>query len=479
MKISSVFLAGTLAAMYLCVSTADAQDFAGTRTSDYFGVNGVFFNPAAIAGSPYRFDINLVSISPSVGNNKVAYRLKDLANTFDSDSIEDMVFGRNSGPANGMINADIHGPSFLFNTSAKTAFALTSRVRYMSNVTNLDGKLFKKLSDEFDNNADLPYTISSSRNMRVNMNAWSEFGVSMAHVVMSRNGHLLKAGATLKYLVGMAGRYIDINRLNGTLNTSPEDRNGQKVYLQNASGQISLGSGGIDLSDIQADQLLKANGSGIGADVGFVYEYRPHLASYDSITFRQSIVSPYKIRVSVSLLDLGGLSYHTREQSGIYDLNITGNEKLDIGELGNLSLDEYKSFFDRNPQYFTPAKGNATPAYKMTLPTSLLAAIDYRLLKGIYLNLEGRIALVGANTEPSNSYYYSSVRFTPRVEGRHFGIYLPVNYNRLTRLNAGFALRSGFLFFGSGSILTAVLDKSKQADFYLGIHISSLRRKNK
>ena len=48
----------------LAVATAlpaAAQDFPGYRAGNYTGVNGVFFNPANIADSRYRFDVNLFS----------------------------------------------------------------------------------------------------------------------------------------------------------------------------------------------------------------------------------------------------------------------------------------------------------------------------------------------------------------------------------------------------------------------------------
>lgn len=469
-------IAATIAAVFLFASYAGAQDYAGIRTSDYFGINGVFYNPAGIVATPYRFDINLGSFSVSAGNNKVDYQLKNHGNILNSDSIEKIAFGENAGTASGAINADFHGPSFLFNASSKTAFALSTRIRYMVNITDLDGKLFGHVSGESDNNADLPYTISSAHDMRVKANAWSEVGASMAHIFMNGNGNLLKAGITLKYMMGTSGTYIRLNRFNGTLNTTPGDPQ-QKVFLEKASGQINIGSAGINLGDIQLDQLFDAKGSGIGADIGFIYEYRPQAASYDSSHF-QFKQSPYKIRVSFALLDLGGLTYHTGAESGAYDIDIAGDEKLDLGQMQDLTLKKYKAFFDQHPQYFTPAKNNTTSSYKMALPTSLLASIDYRLAKRLYFNLESRIGLMGNNSGPANN-YYSSFTLTPRFEGRSFGVFLPVNYNKLTQLNAGFALRAGPLFVGSGSILTAMLSKSKQADVFLGIHITSLRRNNR
>lgn len=469
-------VAYSLAALYLFPFSVSAQDLAGIRTSDYPGVNGVFFNPAGMAGSSYRFDVNMVALHPYVDNNKVAYRLGALTNTFESDSIENMIFGTTGGFTSGAVNVDIHGPSFMFNTSAKAAFALTTRLRYMTNVKDMDGKLLESLSQDAENNADLPYTISSSGNMRVNAHTWSELGASMAHIFIDSHGNILKGGVTLKYLIGTAETYIGIDKLSGTLNTSSDGPDDQKVYLQNASGHLSIGTAGVDIGDIQVNQLLKPNGRGLGADIGLIYEYRPQTALYDSTGFNDLNASQYKIKVSLSLLDLGRLAYHSRVQSGDYDIHITGDEKLDMEELEDLNLHDYKTFFDQRPEYFTPSKSEATNAYKIALPSTLLASVDYRVLKGLCLNLEGRIALMGRHSDPFNNYYYSSFIFTPRFEGPKFAAFLPVSYSELTHVNAGFAVRAGPLFLGSGSLLTALINNSKQADIFFGIHVFSLRK---
>jgi hypothetical protein len=68
-----------------------------------------------------------------------------------------------------------------------------------------------------------------------------------------------------------------------------------------------------------------------------------------------------------------------------------------------------------------------------------------------------------------NGRYYSSFTLTPRYEGRKFGFFLPVNYNSLTKMNAGISLRLGPVFIGSGSIITALLGTSRQVDAHFGV----------
>src|SRR5689334_565124 len=106
-----------------------AQDFPGYRSGKYTGVNGVFFNPANIAGSPYRFDVNLFSLSTLAGNDQASFKLSNISESFKDDSIKNQIFGKDAGAASGMFTMDIHGPAILFNVGKKNSFALTTRAR--------------------------------------------------------------------------------------------------------------------------------------------------------------------------------------------------------------------------------------------------------------------------------------------------------------------------------------------------------------
>ncbi|HVG11761.1 MAG TPA: DUF5723 family protein, partial [Flavisolibacter sp.] len=184
----------------VAITQASAQDFPGYRAGNYTGVNGVFFNPANIADSRYRFDINLFSISTSVGNNQASFNLRSVAQSFDSDSLKSQIFGNNAGPSSGMVNLDVHGPSVMFNAGKNGALAITTRARTMANIIDLDGKLAKQLTDDFNSDIQLPYTISSGQNMRMAVNSWAEFGASYARTLSDRGAHFLKGGLTFKYL---------------------------------------------------------------------------------------------------------------------------------------------------------------------------------------------------------------------------------------------------------------------------------------
>ncbi|HZH66654.1 MAG TPA: DUF5723 family protein [Flavisolibacter sp.] len=465
----------TLAFSLFLMSTATAQDFPGYRTSNNTGVNGVFFNPANIADNRYRWDFTLFNVSTTIGNNRASFKIKDIGRTWDGDSLKNKIFSEGDGPSSGYVSAVVTGPSVFFNLGKKSALALTTRARVLSNIIDIDGKLAKQLINDANDNIGLPYTISSTNNMVVNANAWTEFGVSYARTIMDKGHHFLKGGISLKYLAGSANTSININGLKGTIAL---DAVRNDAYLTNSSGQIRLGFGGINISEFESDDWLSFESTGFGADIGFVYEYRPDTpdAGHNNLGELRRDMNKYKFRVGLSLLDVGSIKYDRDvSRSGGYRINIAANQRFYLSSLAD--IDDYRDTLNKYPQFFTPDGTASTASYSVALPTTLQADIDYHLKNGFYVNLATQLALTNSKTKVYNSQYYNSVTLTPRLEGRAIGVYVPMTYNALTQFTAGASFRVGPLFFGSGSILSAALGSSKQADAFIGFHFGGLQKK--
>ncbi|HUC80536.1 MAG TPA: DUF5723 family protein [Flavisolibacter sp.] len=460
-----------LALGLLSTVTALAQDFPGIRTSNYAGVSSVFANPANIADSRHRWDFSLFNISTVVGNNKASFNLKDIGRTLNADSIKNNVFAEGTGNSNGAISAVVQGPSVFFNLNKKSALGITTRARVMSNIVDIDSKLAKQLIDDTENDTGFPYTITSANKMVVNANAWTEFGLSYAREIYSSGNHYLKGGISLKYLAGAANTSIHIDNLRATLN---EDLIGDDVYLANSSGNIGLNYGGVSTSNFEAKDLLSFESTGFGADLGFVYEYRPDV----SLAERRDL-NKYKFKVSLAVLDIGSIKYQRDlSRSGGYGINISGAERFYLSALADAEIDDYKDTLNKYPQYFTPNASMSQSKYTVALPSTLQLNVDYHFHKGLYVNLDTQLALTNSSKNVNNSQYYTSVALTPRFESKGVGVFLPMTYNSLTAFTAGAAFRLGPLFIGSGSILSAAIGSSKQADFIFGLHFGSLQKSN-
>jgi hypothetical protein len=148
------------------------------------------------------------------------------------------------------------------------------------------------------NDASLPYTFNSNADMRVNVHAWSEFGLTVARVLKNEGAHFFKTGATFKYLAGAGNGYVNMTNLRGTI----DENAAGDAFLTNSSGRLALGFGGINISelseDLEVSELTKMVTKGFGADVGFVYEYRPNTEKYtvgETDNLRRD-VNKYKFR---------------------------------------------------------------------------------------------------------------------------------------------------------------------------------------
>jgi len=178
------------------------------------------------------------------------------------------------------------------------------------------------------------------------------------------------------------------------------------------------------------------------------------------------------------LLDFGQIKYKPRaNEVAAYTASITGAETWYPKDLDGKSISEIKTYLDGNPSLFTNNAASLS-SYKASLPTTVQANVDLALNRGFFAELAGQLNVAKTN-DIYSAFAYNSVTLTPRYEGRAFGIYLPINYNELTSFNAGISLRAGPLFLGSGSVLTALFDKSKQADIHFGLRFGSLQKKAK
>jgi len=258
---------------------------------------------------------------------------------------------------------------------------------------------------------------------------------------------------------------VHLSNFKGTID---EDIIQQDGYLTNTSAKVGIASSGVNISDFDADQLTKITGHGVGLDLGVVYEYRPAESK------------GYLFKVGVSVLDIGRLKFNKdMSKSAAYNLDIPSSDRFYLSQLNGVSLDDYKTTLDKYPQYFAPDGSNSETSYKVSLPTTMQINVDYHLQNKFYVNANVQLAMAKGTTKPYNSQYYSGFTLTPRYEGRKFGFYLPLSYNGLTKFNAGTSFRAGPLYVGSGSVLTALMGNSKQADVFIGFRFGQLYKKSK
>lgn len=440
-------------------SAAKAQEMSGFRTDNYNGVNGGFFNPANLGNSPFKLDINIFGINASSANQHIKLKLATITDAGDSNSLTTIIGDK---PNNMLTNVALHLPSVAYRINENTSLALLTRMRVINNIQELDGKLISAISNS---DVQLPYTLTGNTNMRVNVNMFAEIGLSGSHVVYNEGNHFIKVGATLKYLAGVQNYYLQLNKISGTIDTTV----GGDVVLRNASGNLAIGGGGMDFEgeDIQ----FEVNGSGFGADLGAVYEYRPESLKGESI--------PYLFKANMAILDLGSIKYTSVSNTYSYGINIPAGQQFELNKFDDKSGSEINDVLDANPQYFTRGSGISGSQYRVSLPRTIQFGGDFRATKNVFIAANVQLAMNNNETKAYNPTAMNSFMITPRYESTLLAAYLPISYNNFSKLNMGIGFRAGPLYAGSSSMLSRAFGNSKQIDFYFGFRVGFKTKQKK
>ncbi|SFD20499.1 DUF5723 family protein [Algibacter pectinivorans] len=416
-----------------------AQSYVGHSVDNYSGVHGLISNPSNVVDSRVKADVNLFSASVFGGSDYFGINVSDVIKSDGGFDFESDAEKFPSNANNFFLNADILGPSFMFNLTPKSSIGMVSRVRAFFNINNISGELYENLADNFDTNEDFMF---NSENLTGTIHAWAEVGLVYGRVLVDKEQNFLKGGVTLKYLQGAGGVFINSPSFTGDYDATNE--------TLNTTGSLQYGiSQDFDNDDIEFSNLT----SGFGADIGFTYEFRPR-TDLDSLTKKHN---KYKLKIGASITDIGSINYKESVVT-TYDLNKTVNAS-DYDE-------DTEDFLDDN---YTSTE--ETIAQKINLPTAFHFLADYNIKNKLYVSLQTNLSLVKKSTTGSNN-IINSVTLAPRLETKWFSIYSPVSFRQYGDFAWGGGLRVGPLMVGSGSILSNLLsDTTKTTDVYVGLKI--------
>ncbi len=431
-----------------------SQSYIGYLTDNYSGVHGVISNPANIADSRFKADINLVSVSGFGGNDYFGINVFDATKSnydFDEDG---HTFPKDEN--NLFFNVDVMGPSFMFNITPKHSVAIFSRARSFVNINKIDGTLFDNLSDDFEEEEDF---VTNNNNVFVTVNGWAEIGASYATILFDKDKHFIKGGLSVKYLQGLGNAYGSTN--NFSLNY---DADGIEISPGNTTGSLessgTLTYGRSDNLHEDMDNFEMVDGAtGIGFDLGFVYELRKPEYSDNTYDFsKDRDKNKYILKLGLSITDIGSIKYKNGEEE-MYDLTNTINQE---------TYEDAEDIDDLLDLYTLVSEGGTTNA---ALPTALHLNADWSMSNKFYLNFNTDLSLRSAEKLNANR-FINTVSLTPRLETKWFSFYSPLSVVQHSGFSWGAGLRAGPLFVGSGSILSNLIsDESKRADFYVGLKV--------
>ncbi|MBF4985381.1 hypothetical protein FNJ87_13935 [Nonlabens mediterrranea] len=436
-----------------------AQSYSGKETDNYSGITSLAINPANLADSRFKTDINLFQVSSTTSNDYYAFNFSELFSDASGISFEESGMRFPSQNNNVYQNLDLLGPSFLFNLSDKHSLAISTRVRGFLNLREVNGNLFETLQDGDILNKDFNIDME---NLNGTAHAWAEAGLTYGFVITNKNHHFLKAGITAKYLLGAGGFFMNSNSIEGSYDSVAE--------TISANGDLSYASA---TSTDEDDDFDFGNGSSsIGGDIGIIYEYRPELnkdTKLDSLALRGH--NQYRLKIGLSVTDIGNITYN--------DVSI---DTYSVS--GTVSASDFDEDFEQgledNYTFIT-----TTQDISVQLPTALRYAIDLSVDRNLYLAATGAIGL-NQSTDPYSNNQLNYTTIVPRFESRLFTLYTNISFVEYADMTWGAGLRFGPLSFGSGSILSNLItEDSKAADFYIGLKIpfhhrlKSKKEKNK
>ncbi len=456
----------------------NAQDFLGYSNSNYAGVSGVDLNPASIADSRYKFDMTLIGANVNFSNNYIGISKKAFSNkstAFKDSAFADKYLIERKAAYNKSVLLSIQGvlPSFMITLSPKHAFALTTRVRSISNIDGLEPELasimYHALQDSVNWNQNFRNEFFSVQTM-----TWMEYGASYARVLKDENDQFLKVGGRLKLLRGMYAAYLFVEDFNYNL------VNDTTLTISNTD--VNYGHSQTFTLDDNMTGLVFGSKPSVGMDLGAVYEWRPNRETkyrYDmdgKTGLDMRYKEKYKLRVGASILDLGRIKFE-KSTVGNFHANVTNwpidtlNSDTSISPIANLD-----SIIAHT---FTINEG--VGSFKMNLPTALSLQVDYNIWKDFYVNFTTFYAFKFKKNK-DKVHDLTNFSITPRWDWKWFGLFVPISYSSHRYTSIGLATRLGPIIVGTNNLssLLGLTDVySANAYFLLKVPIMYGRTKDR
>lgn len=467
----------------LCLSRTFgyAQGFSILNNSNYSPVNSVYFNPAKIADSKQKFQINLFSGNLYLANDygvlkSIPQFIKTIQNSGEFGEL--LTFRENGKNKNMDFGAEIRGPSFVASIGQNQSMAFTTRARVLFNANNVSEQLMKLLVEGLKDNP--MFGDVNNASFDVNANVFSEMGLSYSRVLLNTGKHVVKGGVTGKYMIGADNAQMYTN---GTTNISIEDKvlyttistSGINVNMNVANGDLITNAG----NKISLKSILNNSGQGFGTDFGFEYEFRPHYQDYkyeiDGKIETDNSVPKYAIKFGFALTDMGSITYSKGKQ--IFLRNLDVDHEWTEAQANNFD----QADLEGSLKEIYPAVGDVTSTlkYRAQLPSRLNMNLDFKVAKNFYVatNYMGKLTKKAHEPDPTGTL----INLIPRIEKSNYEVALPITYSsRYKKVNVGLASRGGAFFMGTDDIGGALgIGKFTSLNLYAGLNISLGKKRKK
>lgn len=430
----------------LSCSNIFAQDhYSGINTSPRVGVLNGSFNPAEFSNMVNATEVHVFSLSVMETNNKISF--SDLN---DDTDFEELLFSGDE-PINLRFDFQAMGPSVALKYK-KWGFAFMTRTYGKLNLVDIDPTLGYAISVGDPTSTD----ITSGDNQRLNGTAYGEVALAASRTFWETDNYKFNAGATFKLLFPGTYANIGLDEFEGTVNTVGGD-----TYLSNTTANLNIAYSGnlanefTDVENYYQSVFGSLNGYGVDFGVNFMIK---------------DADNGYKLNTGIAIRNIGEMTFKDDNNSSTnYTLTIPEatflNPGLDLTVFDDIESVEEVEQILLDSGYLTTINGKKDFAVK--LPTVFNIYADLKIIPKFYASLFIQQKL-GDDQDNDQITAQNILTVTPRFSLKHFEVFSPLTQNEISGFNAGIGFRAGGFFIGSGSVITAVIDDSKEADVYIG-----------
>ncbi len=457
-----------------------AQKYLGVATSNWGGISSVYLNPANVADNKDRLVIDVLNLNAGIDNSLGKINsIRDISKFIKDDNTDVNSVFAFSNKKEFSLQApyfEMRGPAIMASINHRFSFAITTRLRGFNQFNHFDQTLYRTILDTgyvSNGNIDL---VSKDFNWTAHL--WAETGLTVGAVVLEKGHHLVKVGATVRYLAGVG--YLG---LKGTLDAhyvkGADSFYADNLNMQYASNILTAqGALGVSSTNFFTKFFGKKQGGGIGGDLGVVYDYIQDTAAdrYDmdgKTGLADQSKNRYKLRLSAAINDLGYIRYN---QTNNYGLSVSGSGHLTGKDL----LSNVKNFDDFRA--YAKSKGfkadTGFVSSKLYMPATFMLSADYHAWRRIYVNALFISNIV--NRQNFGNSYYNQFSITPRIDARNYSVAMPVTYSALAgNVKLGIGARYKGFFIGSDDMLVFITKHQYGANVYAGASITFHKNKPK
>ena len=424
------FLVAVVTLGSLCFgSSTFAQSYKPTYGSAFAGSTSIFNNPASSVNQSFKWEATILSAQANVNSN--AFFIQN-----DSIGIHEGMF-----PKYFHGNVDVNLLNLLYKPNNKQAFSVGIRARTFNHVKTeplVVSNGIQSMHDFFMLNRETPYLEAF-----LTHSGWLEGNFNYSQEILRNQKSTLTAGLTLQINKSISGAYATVNKLSYLESTNGIDT----LYTLTAGGSSFGYSSNYDETTAgtsnSGSDFLKNGKSSLGLSIGAEYL----LYNTEAHSFQTNHALNYALKIGVSIMDIGGVSYKNSVTSSIFNgvrPNINDpliSRKTTGLENSDQLRDSLATIFastTQMPETFTVAK-----------PTRFNVNIDKPLGSNFYINADLTVNMhASAGLTKRRVRDLNLITLTPRYETLHLGVYIPVQYNTQGQLMVGGALKLGPLTVG-------------------------------